>query len=96
MAKIISEYIGMIVSITKKDASEYEPENWRMDHIGIPGTVTVLESENQAPGKRFVYFCDVTGAYIRTGAGDILKNEKYILLTTSNSIYTFEIVARQE
>jgi hypothetical protein len=94
-------YIGKITRICRKDGSEYEPDNWRLERLNLPGSGAIYGNKNR-PGEYFMqHVCgrndDSEPLLMTTSSGPIEVIERRtgelylkIRLTTRGSIYEIE------
>ena len=95
MPKLIDKYFGMIVSVEPTDKSKNDESwIWRKDYEGFIGVISIYESQCVAKGQHFIVVNNDT-RYIRTGVGKLtytrILNESFIILETTNSIYTIKL-----
>ena len=97
MAKLINKHFGTIVSVeptekTKNDVSWI----WRKDYEGFIGVISIYESQRLSRGQLFIVMNNDT-RYIRTGVGKLtytrILNEEFIILETTNSVYTIKLIS---
>ena len=94
-------YVGKITRICRKDGTEYEPGNWRLERLGLAGAGTIYGNSRE-PGTYFMqHVCKRDDSDIpllmTTSSGPIetiekRKGEPYlkVRLTTRSSIYELE------
>ena len=93
-------YIGKITRICRKDGNEYEPGNWRLERLGLPGSGAIYGNKNK-PGVYFMqHVCSNNidePLLMTTSSGPIEVIEKHkgelflkIRLMTRGSIYELE------
>ena len=97
MPKLIDKHFGMIVSVEPTEKSEdNESWIWRKDYEGFMGVISIYESQSVAKGQHFIVMNNDM-RYIRTGIGKLtytrILNEEFIILETTNSIYTIKIIS---
>lgn len=97
MPKLIDKYFGMIVSVEPTDTSKNDESwIWRKDYEGFMGVISIYESQRLSRGQRFIVVNNYT-RYIRTGVGKLtctrILNEEFIILETTNSVYTIKIIS---
>ena len=95
MPKLIDKHFGMIVSVEPTEKSkDDESWIWRKDYEGFIGGISIYESQCMAKGQHFIVMNNDT-RYIKTGVGKItytrILNESFIILETTNSIYTIKL-----
>ena len=95
MARLINKHFGMIVSVEPTEKSkDDEGWIWRKDYEGFVGIVNMYESQRVSKGEHFIVVNNDT-RYIRTGVGKLkytsILNERFIILETTNSIYTIKL-----
>ena len=76
------------VSTGVKDAYEWM---WRKYYVGMYGVLTIFKCKDY-PDKYICLLQDWKGEYLRTGRGDLTREENKIIITTKNSVYTFVII----
>lgn len=55
MPKLITTKFGKIEKILDTDTNEaYTSDNWRNFYIDKPSLICIYESQNKAPGKKFI------------------------------------------
>ena len=95
MPKLINKHFGMIVSVepTEKTKND-ESWIWRKDYEGFMGVISTYESQSVAKGQHFIVMNNDT-RYIRTSVGKLtytsILKEQFIILETTNSIYTIKL-----
>ena len=90
MAKLIEKYNAEYVSVKKLDGSEYSNLDFRAWSVGFTGEMSLMESEDKAPGKKFIRFqYGGINEYITTSYGELEENDDILILRTKNSIYEF-------
>lgn len=100
MPKLINKHFGMIVSVepTEKTKND-ESWIWRKDYEGFIGVISIYESQRLSRGQRFIVMNNDT-RYIRTGVGKLtytsILKEQFIILETTNSIYTIKLHIQRE
>lgn len=93
MPKEIEKHAVRLQSAVSTGVKPEEDWAWRKFYIGMSGTLTIYESET-VPNKYFGLFVGYDG-YLRTGRGDICREENKIIISTKNSVYTFTIYKRK-
>ena len=97
MPKLIDNHFGMIVSVepTEKTKDD-EGWIWRKDYEGFIGVISIYESQCMAKGQHFIVMNNDT-RYIRTSVGKLtytrILNESFIILETTNSVYTIKLIS---
>ena len=95
MPRLINKHFGMMVSVkpTEKTKDD-EGWIWRKDYEGFIGVISIYESQCMAKGQHFIVMNNDT-RYIRTSVGKLtytrILNESFIILETTNSIYTIKL-----
>lgn len=97
MPRLINKHFGMIVSVEPTEKSkDDESWIWRKDYEGFMGVISIYESQSVAKGQHFIVMNNDT-RYIRTGVGKLkytsILNESFIILETTNSVYTIKIIS---
>ena len=95
MPRLINKHFGMIVSVEPTEKSkDDEGWIWRKDYEGFIGVISIYESQSVSKGQHFIVMNNDT-RYIKTGVGKItytrILNESFIILETTNSIYTIKL-----
>ena len=95
MPKLIDKHFGMIVSVEPTEKSKNDESwIWRKDYEGFIGVISIYESQSVAKGQHFIVVNN-DKRYIRTGVGKLtytrILNESFIILETTNSIYTIKL-----
>lgn len=95
MPKLIKSEFGKIEKILDKDTNEaYTSDNWRNFYIDKQSLICIYESQNKAPGKKFIRAnLSLNGEWIKhitTSLGELEMSEDGCKLTTKNSIYFFK------
>ena len=95
MAKLIEKHFGMMVSVEPTEKSkDDESWIWRKDYEGFMGVISIYESQSVAKGQHFIVMNNDT-RYIRTSVGKLtytsILKEQFIILETTNSIYTIKL-----
>ena len=95
MSRLIREQPGRLVSYENKKSDDMRHE-WVDKYIGIPGLIKLFESEKKHPGWHFVYFFldepeEEIQRYFHTSTAEgYRETENGFILTSKNSVYTFE------
>ena len=97
MPKLIDKHFGMMVSVEPTEKSkDDESWIWRKDYEGFIGVITIYESQSVAKGQHFIVMNNDT-RYIRTSVGKLtytrILNESFIILETTNSVYTIKLIS---
>ena len=95
MPKLINKHFGMIVSVEPTEKSKNDDGwLWRKDYEGFIGVISIYESQSVAKGQHFIVMNNDT-RYIRTSVGKLtytsILKEQFIILETTNSIYTIKL-----
>ena len=95
MPKLINKHFGMIISVEPTEKSkDNEGWIWRKDYEGFMVVISIYESQSVSKGQHFIVMSNDT-RYIKTGVGKItytrILNESFIILETTNSIYTIKL-----
>lgn len=93
MPKEIEKHAVRLLSAVSTGVKPEEEWAWRRFYIGMSGTLTIYESVT-VPNKYFGLFVGCDG-YLRTGRGDICREENKIIISTKNSVYTFIVYQRK-
>ena len=93
MEKHIYNIIVRFSGITDFDGNPIH--DWHDEYLNMAGMLSVYESENTVPGKRYVLFFpnepdSEMQRYFKTLAGEMMEFDDMIILE-EESIYTFEI-----
>ena len=97
MPKLIDKHFGMIISVepTEKTKDD-EGWIWRKDYEDFIGVISIYESQCVAKGQHFIVMNNDT-RYIKTGTGTLtytkIMDEKFITLSTTNSVYTIKLIS---
>ena len=92
MPKIIKQYPkAQLISVEKLSDMEYQKWMWREMFGGYIGTLSILESENKNPNKRYLHF-NKSKEYLTTGYGEYEIKNNIITHITQNSRYVFKIL----
>lgn len=93
MLNLIERYDAKCIDLKRSDGSKYAPDDWRVFFVGQIGVLDVFEIE-ELSGKHLIRF-DVrglfSGKWMKSGPGVITKADNLLLISTKNSVYTFEI-----
>lgn len=93
MPKLIKYFmVAEFKSVQKIGCLDDKKWEWRERYIGFQGELYQLESAEKYPGQQYLYFTDHSRNYIKTGYGQIEKDDDIVIITTRNSIYTFKIL----
>ena len=97
MPKLIDKHFGMIISVEPTEKTkDNESWIWRKDYEGLIGVISIYESQCVAKGQHFIVMNNDT-RYIKTGIGKLtytrILNESFIILETTNSIYTIKLIS---
>ena len=97
MPKLIDKHFGMIISVEPTEKTEDDESwLWRKDYEGFIGVISIYESQCVAKGQHFIVVNNDT-RYIRTGVGKLtytsILNESFIILETTNSVYTIQLIS---
>ena len=92
MAKLIMKYApSVLLSVTKLNDDSEQKWDWRKKYIGEYGCLSIFESVNTYPGKRFVYMNCYLFDDLTTTCGEIVIDGDLLTITTKNSKYEFKI-----
>ena len=95
MPRLINKHFGMIVSVEPTEKTkDNESWIWRKDYEGFIGVISIYESQRISKGNHFIVM-NYDTIYIKKGVGKItytrILNESFIILETTNSIYTIKL-----
>ena len=93
MAKLI---FGPIAAqcVSVEPASPAKALNWdqcRRIYEGLEGLLSIYESEQNSPGRPFLYFYVGDDSYLKTSYGEWHFEGEHLIFRTRNSRYVFRI-----
>ncbi len=93
MAKHLGNMVARFAEYTDLDGNTLS--DWRDEYLGLSGMLSIYESENKAPSKKFIYFYPNEPAadvqrYFHTSVGEVTESESTVIVETHGR-YVFEI-----
>ena len=91
MAQVIAQYNAELLDVTPVSNRPQENWRWRLQYVGLTGTLAILQSEHKHPGELFLRFDGIDGRYLKTSCGRIENCGEEIRFTTQQSVYVFKV-----
>ncbi len=93
MAKQLRKHIATLLSISPIHTEQDADWSWRLQYVGIRGTMYIMRGERKYSNKIFIVLSSDDKGSIQTSCGTLAENGNIITLTTGQSIYKFKIEA---
>lgn len=89
MATVVGLCLGKLESATNLSGEPYLDERARS--VGAHGVIEIMESENVAPGLKFLVFYPQNSpkGYLKTTVGELVEGDRTLEITTEHSVYRF-------
>ena len=91
MAQVMAQYKAELLDVTPVSNRPQENWRWRLQYVGLAGTLAILQSEHKHPGGLFLQFTGIDGRYLKTSCGRIENCGEEIRFTTQQSVYVFKV-----
>lgn len=92
MAKTIKCYEAKLLEATPVSNHIQDDWSWRLQYVGMAGSLAILESEYKHPGEVFLHLNGVDGRCLKTSCGTLEDRGDTITFTTKQSVYIFEVI----
>lgn len=92
MARVIAQYKAQLWNVTPVSNRPQENWHWRLQYVGLTGTLAILQSEHKYSGELFLRFDGIDGRYLKTSCGRMKNRGEELRFTTKQSVYVFKVI----